>query len=648
MKQISTVCGRDCYDTCSLIAEVRDSGIIESIKADPSNPFTQGFTCPRGTNDSRRLSCNRVERPSVGQLSYRENTSWETAMKIIVQKLAQTLETHGPESVLYLDYAGNLGTLSTGFPKRLWNALGATQTDMALCSASGKTGLCLHYGSAYGIKPMELLSKDLIVFWGFNAKAASSHLWSLARKARRKRNARIVVIDPRLSESAKEADLWIQPKPGTDIALAYGVMNCLMTHNQMDKEFIHEYTNGFNHLKTEIDNWPVAAAGRITGVAPEKIEELADLYGRIKKSATMIGIGLQKCDQGADQVRTVSFIPALLGQHRGFFYSNGDSFMVDEALISGVTLTEKPHEVVEQVALGEMVKNGKFKFIFVNCMNPALTIPDQVSFREGLDRPDVFLAVHETHWTRTACLADVVLPAPTFLEKKDVVIPWGHYFIKKSNPVVPPIHDSRTEVEVMGLIAAGLGLDYSWLYEEPWQVLEKAFENAFETGTFQDLMEDRLLILKTKPENLYETPTRKIDFYPPFPDEKGCLPLPVQEPVSIPRGQFILLNSATSKFTGTQFQEVFGDIPSTVFMNPEDARHLNITDDQKIILKNDLGQAVVPVSISETVPERILWIHRQALDLTGFPLNGLMSGIPQRIGRGARYNSTRVFVSLPA
>jgi anaerobic selenocysteine-containing dehydrogenase len=359
----------------------------------------------------------------------------------------------------------------------------------------------------------------------------------------------------------------------------------------------------------------------------------------------MIGIGLQKCDQGADQVRAVSFIPALLGLHRGFFYSNGDSFSINESLISGQALTDKTPRIVEQVALADLVKSGEFKFIYVSCMNPAMTLPNQHAFREGISRQDVFVVVHETHWTRTAQYADVVLPAPTYLEKEDLVIPWGHNYVQYSRRAVRPITDSRSEIWVMREIAKRLGLTEDWLYEDAWAAVELALENAFEGSGLESLRSGEMLTLKTKPKNNYSTPSGKIEFHSSRAVEIGLNPLPMQTPLCIEKGSFTLLTSATPKYTSTQFQEVYGPIPAIMAMNSRDAEKMGIKDGYIVTLANDHGQVQVKVAISDSVPEGVVWSPRQSEGLAGEPQNCLMSSNPQEIGSGPRFNSTSVTVA---
>lgn len=645
MKEVATVCARDCYDTCALIATLDESEQILSIRGDKRNPVTQGFTCPRGAKDHVRLNENRVASPFLRDGNHFEQTDWEKGLSTVCENLGKTIENHGAEAILHLDYAGNTGLLTGAFPQRLWNAIGASQTDHALCSSSGHKALALHYGSSHGTTPLELLSRDLVVFWGFNAAVSSPHMWALARQARKSRGTQIVVIDPTESRTARDADLWIRPRPGSDVALAYGVSNYLIENNHVDVDFIGKWTRGFEQLKVEANKWTPDRVQRITGVTWESIRQLGEAYRSLTPSATMIGIGLQKCDQGADQVRAVSFIPALLGLHRGFFYGNGDSFSINKPLISGRALTDKTPRIVEQVALADLVKHGQFKFIYVSCMNPALTLPNQRLFREGISRPDVFVVVHETHWTKTAQFADAVFPAPTYLEKDDLVIPWSHNYLQYSNAVVRPITDSRSEIWVMREIAKRLGLTADWLYEDPWVAVELALEDACEEGSLESLRSGEVLKLRRKPRNNYTTPSGKIEFHSSGAVEMGLNRMPRQTPLRIETGRVILLTSATSKYTSTQFQEVYGPIPAVVVINAQDADRLAIENGDVLTLSNEYGEVRVKATISSTVPPGTAWSPRQSEGLAGEPQNCLMSSNPQEIGSGPRFNSTAVRIS---
>jgi anaerobic selenocysteine-containing dehydrogenase len=330
--------------------------------------------------------------------------------------------------------------------------------------------------------------------------------------------------------------------------------------------------------------------------------------------------------------------------HRGFSYSNSAAFLVNEALLSGETFITKPSKIVEQVALADYVQQGAFGFLYVTCMNPALTLPNQHALRAGLSREDVVVAVHDTHWTKTAQYADIVLPAPTYLGKEDLVLSWTHPYVRLSPQIVAPVTDSRSEVWVMRALAKRLGLKQAWLYEDPWNVLKKALHEAFENGDFESLRTGQLLKLKRKPADQYATSSGKIEFFSSNAEALGLSPLPMQPSLDHETGTFTLLASATANYTSTQFQEVYGPIPAVVTMHPRDAKRLGIRAGQEVNVTNAYGTVRMRVAISENVPEGVLWAPRQSEGVNGAPQNCLMSSVPQKIGHGPRFNSTRVSV----
>jgi anaerobic selenocysteine-containing dehydrogenase len=651
MKNVKTMCARDCYDSCFTRAVVRGNGEekLISVKGDPYNLITRGFTCPRGARDVFRVYNNRVlfPRMRIEAKPGREfrRATWEEALEHTSSRLAETLRVHGGKSVLLLDYSGNTGLLTSEFPQRLWYALGASRTDGALCSRSGQEGLSLHYGASYGLQPEELPGKDLIVFWGFNAPVSAPHFWALSVQARKRKRLKIIVVDPRQDEAAWNADFSLHPRPGGDVALAMGVCRCLIENGRVDDRFIQNRTLGFDELKKEALSWTPARVEKETGLKWSEVETLAWAYGNSGQSATMIGIGMQKNVNGADMVRAVSFIPGLRGLHRGFFYSNGDAFFIDKGYISGRSLVDRQPEIFPQTALSEYVRQGAFKFIFVCGMNPALTVPNQEAFREGLCGRDTFTVVHDSHWTGTSDYADVVLPAPTFFEKRDVVVPWSHRYIRLSPRAIDPVGESRDEVWLMRQLARHLGLETPWLFEDPWKELEKAFEGAFLEGTFADLVAGKDMVLKCKPADRYATPSGKLEFYSSAAGSRGWTPLPRHSAVQPGEGEFILLNSASANYTSTQFQEAYGAIPAVVHINGKDARRLGITNDDALTLSNSQGSISLKARVKDSVPPGVLWSPRQLADLEGRSLNHLTPGAPQTIGGGAPFNSTLVTVS---
>ncbi|MBS3793512.1 MAG: molybdopterin-dependent oxidoreductase [Candidatus Thorarchaeota archaeon] len=635
-----TVCPRDCYDTCSLEV-VTENGSIESMRGYSDSPLTCGITCPRASKDAERLNKNRVLHPykliSDTGKQRKKRVTWGYALDEIANRLHRVLNEHGPETVLLLDYLGNTGLLTWHFPRRLWNALGATRTDYSLCAKSGNDAISQHYGKSYGLLPKYLLKSDLHVYWGFNAAVSAPHFWNLSRIAREDKDTRIIVIDPRRSKSAKQSDLWLRPKPGSDLALAYGIANQLIAKDYIDYPFLDKWANGYEHFETQAARWDLESTAEATGVPYQTITEMATAYGRADRSALLLGVGFQKARQGGKAVGVVSLLPALVGLHRGFFYSNGSGFDVDTAYLEGITLADTNPRIVSQVDLGKHVEDGEFKFIFCYNMNPALTVPDQTAFRSGLERSDVFLVVHETHWTETTDYADLVLPAPTYLEKRDIVVPWAHNRVRESPRIVEPQGQSKTEIWLMQEIAKTLEIEEDWVRADPWKCLAAATSTAFDDGTIEDLIAGKTLHLSYRSMASYTTKSGKIEF---------GTSLPEYEPIAHSTNHLVLLNSALPQYTHTQFQEVYGPIPSVVHIHPLDARERGIKQDDIIIISNSQGHVLLQANPSTDIQRGTIWTPREGKGLGGTPLNALTSGTPQKLGGGPMFNSTLVSVEL--
>jgi anaerobic selenocysteine-containing dehydrogenase len=356
----------------------------------------------------------------------------------------------------------------------------------------------------------------------------------------------------------------------------------------------------------------------------------------------MIGLGLNKSSQGAEAARAVSLLPALLGQHRGFHYSDSKGRFIDWDYINGSKMSEKKSKVVEQVSVGSRLSSGEFKFVFIKGSNPALTLPNQNAVRAGLSREDVFVVVHETHWTETAKLADVVLPAATYLEKSDLNFSDHHPYIRLSAKAIEPLGECKHEIWVMQQLAERLGCSESWLFEDPWQALEKAMTEAFENERFGDLFKGAVLKLRQRPIDEYQTPSGKIELYSSKALEMGADPLPEQLPLNDNGCWFTLLNSSLPNWTHSQFRDVYGPIPEIVWINPIDAGSLGVKNGDDVTLFNELGAVTVEAIITDKVSGGVLWSPRPLTGKNGVPLNSLALDSPQILGAGPRFNSIRV------
>ncbi len=639
---VRTVCPRDCYDTCHVEALVLN-GRLAATRPSPTNPLTQSFLCARGRADPARVySRERVLHPHVREGPkpgrFFRRVSWQEALDLVEEKLREVLKEHGPQAVLHVEYAGNMGLLTWYYPQRFWNAVGAAKTDYSICSKSGHEAISLHYGLSYGRLPWEVPEARLLVFWGFNAPVSSPHLWLLAKKARAS-GAVVAAVDVRRSEVAAQSDLWLRPAPGTDVALAYGVARAMIVNGWVDGEFIRQWTVGYEQFREEALRWTPERVESLTGVPRRLVEELARLYCERRPSITFIGFGVQKSAHGAEAARAVSLLPALAGVHRGFYYSNSRGWLFDVSEITGEKLA-KPSRVVSQVSLAELVEKGEFKFIFVYNSDIVLTLPGSGKLREGLSRPDVFVVVHDTHWCATSDYADVVLPAPTYLEKDDVVIPYSHDLVTLSRRAVEPLGESRSEVWLACELARRLKLP-EWVCEDPFDLLRRALGEALE-GSFEALLRGEVLRLRRRPLEEYQTPSGKIELYSSKALQLGLNPLPEQPEPPGREGYFVLINTATPLYTHTQFRDVYGPIPAIVHVNPEDARSLGVADGEAVELCSEEGCVAVRIVLSDSVPRGVLWAPRQHVGLNGVPLNTLVSTATQRIGGGPVFNSTLV------
>jgi anaerobic selenocysteine-containing dehydrogenase len=643
---IKTVCHRDCPDTCFVDVIVEDNRII-STRGSKENPITQGFLCPRGVGDPKRVySEERILYPHIKNGNEFRRVSWSEAIELVANTLTSVLKNYGNESVLLYDYPGNQGCLSWQYSQRLWRALGVTVTDGALCSTSGHTGIGLHYGLSYGLGFEDILNCNAIVFWGNNARVSSPHLWAFSMRARRERGTTLVSIDPRKSETSESCDLWVSPRPGSDVALVYGIAQYLIDHGEVAEKFIREWTTGYEKFKEEATKWTAKRVEKATNLTWKKVEELSEILVKKSPVGFMIGLGLNKSSQGAEATRAVSLLPAFLGQHRGFHYSDYKGRFIDWDYINGSRMSSKKSKVVEQVSVGSRLSSGEFKFVFIKGSNPALTLPNQNTVRAGLSREDAFVVVHETHWTETAKLADIALPATTYLEKSDLNFSDHHKYTRLSMKAIEPLGECKHETWVMQQLAKRLNCEDSWVFEDPWQALEKATVEAFENGRFDDLLKGTVLKLRQRPVNEYQTPSGKIELYSSKALEMGVGPLPVQFPLNENKCWFTLLNSSLPSWTHSQFRDVYGPIPAIVWINPIDAASLGIRNEDDVVLFNELGALIVEAIVTKKVSKGVLWSPRPLIGKDGVPLNSLASNNPQILGTGPRFNSTKVKIRL--
>jgi len=591
----------------------------------------------------RVFSKKRVLYPYIATDKYSakfKRTRWDIALNLIVEKLQETLNEYGPEKILILDYAGNRGLLTRYVSQRLWYLLRAARTDYSICDAAGDLGIRLHYGRSYGATIKHMTSAKLLIYWGFNAAVTSIHNFHLALKLRREKKTRIVVIDALKTETARIADFWLGPKFGTDTYLALGIANYIIEHELYDKAFIQKYTTGFEEFRKYISKFTLDYVEVKTGISKYDITRFAEMYVNLKPSVIFIGYGLQRRIGGGEAVRAICLLPALIGLHRGFYYSNTDGLLINLDYIKGTWLG-KPSRIVPQPKVAKYLERGEFKFIYIFLTNPVATYPNAEALRRGLLRKDVFVVVHETHWTDTALCADIVLPAPTWLEKEDFVISYWHNYLGVSKRVLKPLGESKSEIEVIHEIAKGLRLYHDALFEDPLDILKKCLDEK----TYMNLVTRGYTEIPYQKLNAYQTPSGKIEFVSNQANKMKLNVLPT--PIDVkppPRYPFILVSSASLKYTHTQFEDVYGDVPPIILISEEDMIRLGLRDGDEVIVESRYGYVRLIAKRSDKVPKGIVFTFRSCKTLDGKRINVVTSDEINELF-GASLNSTFIRIS---
>lgn len=644
MPTLYTTCARDCYDACRMKVETNNDGQIVSIKGDVQHPITKGFLCPRGNKEIEHLYKNRVDTNYIRQNQKFEKATFNETIDFVASKTQEIIDIYGAKSIVYVDFAGNEGLVQNVFARRLWNFLGVSFTDQALCTASGHFGIGLHYGETYGLMPNQIAEKKLIVFWGFNSAVSAMHIWKIATDARKSNKTKILVIDPIATTTAQNADFYYQINPGTDVLLAYSVMKIIVEKNKHDLSFIEQYTSGFEQLKEKLKEISLEYVSKVTGIEIRQIEELAEMIiDANKESVVMTGVSLQKRHLGYEQVRCITLIPALMGIHRGFFYSNSQGFNIDTEFIEGKHLN-KSRSKIQIVALAKEIDKGKVKMLIVNSMNPAASLPNTKEFLKSIEKNKPFVVVNETHWSETAQIADAVLAVPTFLEKEDVMLSWFHNYVGTSFCCTQRQTDSHTEVEIMQSLAKRLNINNQEIFADYHNVITKAFEKALDEP--QKLFNSaETMQIKTKPQNVYQTQSHKIEFYSSKALNLGLNPLPEYIEQLKQNDEFVLITPALPKYTNSQFTEVYGAPEKYVIINSNDAKKLNLSEKDKVMVYNNLANLIFEVKITNDVKQGVVCIGRFAKDFNDKSVNCLISNDVQAFSNGPVFHSTLVKIA---
>ncbi len=464
-----SVCALDCPDTCSLLINIDENGRGFRLRGNPDHPVTRGFLCGKVARyldreyhpDRLLYPMRRTGRKGQGQF---ERISWDEALSSIANRLQQVADRHGSESILPYSYAGTMGLLqANGMDRRFFHRLGASRLDRTICSSAGMYGTLAANGVRYGTEPEQFRHSKLILAWGANILGTNVHLWPFITEARRN-GAKFYVIDPIRTRPAKLADKHFAPYPGSDLALALGLMHVIIGESLHDADYVAKYTAGFDVLRERVKKYNPERVEALTGLPREDIVQLAREYATTRHASIRVNYGVQRSERGGSAIQAITLLPALTGSWRdvggGLQLSTSQAFHFNRAGLEMPELQPCETRLVNMTELGHALTrldHPRVHAMLVYASNPAAIAPDQNRVLQGLRREDLFTVVLEQFLTDTAGYADIVLPVTTFLEHTDIYLAYGHYHLQLARPALPAPGEAKSNVEIFRLLAKHMG-----------------------------------------------------------------------------------------------------------------------------------------------------------------------------------------------
>jgi anaerobic selenocysteine-containing dehydrogenase len=463
---VKGACPHDCPDTCALDVHV-EAGVAIKVTGSAAHAPTAGVLCTKVARYTERTyhpdrllhPMRRVGKKGEGRF---ERISWEEAVSTIASRLAP-IAAADPQQILPYSYAGTMGLVQgESMSMRFFHKLGASFLDRTICSSAGSAGHEITLGSRIGIDVELADEARLIIFWGSNAITSSVHFWARAQQAKR-RGATLVAIDPYRSLTAEKCHTHLALLPGTDSALALGLMHVLIRDGLIDRDYVARHTLGFESLSERVGLYDPVRVASICGITAGEIESLAHLYGTTRPALIRANYGMQRARGGGMATRNIACLPALVGAFRdacgGFFLSTGGNFEIDKrALERPDLLAGRTPRTVNMSTIGHALLDhgAPIRALIVYNSNPVAVAPDSTRVVQGFGREDLFTVVLEHFQTDTADYADILLPATTQLEHLDVIKPYGHYYMVANNPAIAPLGESKPNTEIFRLLAKAM------------------------------------------------------------------------------------------------------------------------------------------------------------------------------------------------
>ncbi len=677
MREVVGACPHDCPDTCSLLTTVQDGRALR-VRGNPAHPPTAGVLCTKVSRYAERTHhADRILTPlrrvgAKGEGRF-EPIGWDAALDEIAGRL-QAIAARQPEAILPYSYAGTMGLVQgESMDRRLFHALGASLLDRTICATAGGEALTHTLGGKLGMRVEFFAESRLILIWGSNSIASNLHFWRLAQQARRA-GARLICIDPRRSETADRCDEHIQLLPGTDAALALGLMHELIAHDWLDHAYLERHTLGWPALRERALLWNPERTAHVCGLTPEQVRALARAYGSTAPAAIRLNYGVQLCAGGGNAVRAIACLPALVGAWRqragGLLLSSSGAFPVDRAALQRPELLAgRTPRTINMVRLGDallgdadaLAGGPPIEALVVYNSNPVAVAPESPKVVRGFQRPDLFTVVLEQFMTDTADHADIVLPATTQPEHWDIHLAYGHTDVLLNRPAIAPLGQARSNAAIFRALAARLGLCQPCFADSDEQLCRQAYGARVD---FEALLQRGFAPLDWPEapfaDGGFATPSGRCEFDSPALRAARGDGLPDHVPNHEPAGAggawpLAMISPPARHFLNSSFVNVESlrsiEGQPLLEIHPDDAAPRGVASGDLVRVFNDRGSYRCRAEVSTRARPGVvngLGIWWRKLGPDGTNVNELTSQRLTDIGRGPTFYDCRVQVELAA
>ena len=692
-KEIFATCPHDCPDSCAMVATVED-GRVTGVRGRRDHPFTRGALCVKVKNYQDRVhSPDRVLYPqrrvgAKGEGRF-ERITWTEALAAIHDRFRAVIDEFGAEAILPCSYIGQQGFvhgLNSG--DAFFNRLGATIMERTLCASAANSASVMTTGVSAGVDPLSFAHSRYIVIWGCNTISTHMHQWPMIAEARRA-GAKVVVVDPIRSRTAAKADWHVRIRPGTDAALALGMMNVIIAEDLTDADYVADHTVGFAELKERAAEYPPDRVAAITALSADDVRRLAREYATTQPSVIRVGVAVERHRNGGQTVRALVSLPALVGAWRhvggGVLQSAARTLPSRGDRISRPDFIRPGTRVVNQIEMGSALTGNlepPIKALFIYNCNPMVTVPDQQAVARGLERDDLFTVVSEQFQTDTADYADILLPASTQLEQFELVYSWGQFFLGISEPAIAPLGESAPNAELFRRLAATFGFNEPYFRRSDEEIARDAID--WDHPALEGIDMERLRRKGYARLNMGDPDTRLPHARGDFPTPSGkceflssralegnlvlprlrqgyeeCQPAGAVDPLpnyvpaetDDPRYPLALISPKSHAFLNSSYGNLAVQKKAAghpfVLMHPDDARTRNVGDGDRVGVFNDLARIEVRARVSDETAEGVVVMpmgYWRKSDGVGIGVNALNPAALTDIGQGPALTDTRVEV----